>query len=182
MTNSGLRKTTAMVQPLRPKRGGFLRPFARGTFTRDFLLGSGLYGSPQTDPDNGAPQADIFHFYKERLIQATALDRATREEERLARREKRPINPENIDRLTVRHIARLPYKSFGSTYHSFVAFFSILQQLGWVEFTGQEEPSAFQDNYEAGQPRKYFRLTEKGKAASHTAWANPSKALYGHRA
>ena len=39
-------------------------------------------------------------------------------------------------------------------------------KLGWVEFTGEVEPSEFQNNYPEGQPRKYFRLTASGMAGS----------------
>jgi hypothetical protein len=60
-----------------------------------------------------------------------------------------------------------------------VVYFSMLQRLGWVEPTGQEEPSSFQDRYPPGPPRRYFRLTGAGKAASETAWANPYRVLYG---
>jgi hypothetical protein len=100
---------------------------------REFLLGHGPNGSPVIDSDVGAPQADIFHHYKLALMKATALDRATRVEEKRARREKRPINPDNIDRLAERYLARMPYKAQGCRYHSFVVYFSNLQRLGWVE-------------------------------------------------
>jgi len=168
-----------MTEPLRPKRGGFLRPFGCGWFIREFLLGNGPGGSPEIDPGIGAPQADIFHYYKETLVSATALDRATRAEERRSRRERRAISPEKIERLTKSYLARFPYKSTGCRYHSFVVYFSNLQRLGWVEFSGQEEPSSFQDHYPAGQPRRYYRLTAAGMAASDVDWANPFSALYG---
>lgn len=168
-----------MVELLRPKRGGFLRPFGCGWFIREFLLGHGPNGSPPIDPDEGAPQAEIFYHYKTALLRAIALDRATREEERSAKREKRRISPENIERLTEKHLAQIPYKSTSCRYHSFVVYFSNLQRLGWVEFTGREEPSALQDNYPQGQPRKYFRLTAAGRAAPEAAWSNPLLALYG---
>lgn len=168
-----------MVETLRPKRGGFLRPFGCGWFIREFLRGNGPNGSPSIDPDVGVPQADIFYHYKTSLLRATALDRATREEERRAKREKRAIRPEEIERLTERYLARIPYKATGCRYHSFVVYFSNLQRLGWVEFTGREEPSAFQDHHPPGPPRRYFRLTAKGKEAPDTAWANPLFTLYG---
>ena len=168
-----------MVELLRPARGGFLRPFGCGWFIREFLLGHGPNGSPRIDPDVGAPQADIFHHYKLALMRATALDRATRAEEKRARREKRPINPDNIDRLAEKYLARMPYKAQGCRFHSFVVYFSTIQRLGWVEATGQEEASAFQDHYPPGPPRRYFRLTEAGRAASDDAWSNPHLALYG---
>ena len=168
-----------MVELLRPRRGGFLRPFGCGWFIREFLSGHGPAGSPAINPNVGAPQADIFYYYKTALREATALDRATRAEEKKAKKEKRPINPDNIESLASRYLARLPYKASGCRYHSFVVYFSNLQRLGWVEFTGREEPSVLQDYYSKGQPRKYFRLTAAGMAAPDTAWANPLVALYG---
>ena len=87
-----------MVELLRPGRGGFLRPFGCGWFIREFLSGRGPAGSPVIDPEVGAPQADIFHHYKMALLQATALDRAARREEKLAKREQRPIDPQNIEK------------------------------------------------------------------------------------
>ena len=168
-----------MVELLRPVRGGFLRPFGCGWFIREFLLGHGPYGSPRIDPDVGVPQSDIFHHYKMALRNEAALDRATRVEEKRARRSKRPIDPDNIESLAKRYLARMPYKAWGCRYHSFVVYFSNLQRLRWVEQTGQEEPSAFQGNYPPGPPRRYYRLTDAGMAASDTAWANPHLALYG---
>ena len=164
---------------LKPKRGGFLRPFGCGWFIREFLLGNGPHGSPMIDINVGAPQADIFYHYKMALMKATALDRATRVEERRARQEKRPINPDNIESLAGRYLARIPYKSTTCRYHSFVVYFSTLQRLGWVEATGREEPSAFQEHYPDGQPRRYYRLTQAGISAGDGAWLNPHLTLYG---
>jgi hypothetical protein len=169
-----------VLEPLRPKRGGFLRPFGCGTFIRDFLLGNGPYGSPVIKPEVGAPQADIFYQYKQALRRITAEDKAVRQEERKARREKRPISPDNIESLTKKYLERLPYKSRGCRYHSFVSYFSTIQKLGWVEPSGVVEPSAFQEHYAEGKPRIYFRLTQKGKSASDEEWADPRKALYGY--
>jgi hypothetical protein len=186
MTDSGkIRKGRNPVSgtgrglPLRPSRGGFVRPFGCGWFIKQFLSGNAVYGSPYIDPRVGAPQADICHHYKEAILNATALDRATRQEERQAKREKRLISPENIEKLTEEYLARLPYKSSSCRYHSFIIYFSNLQRLGWVEPSGREEPSAFQDHYRAGPPRRYFRLTTEGMAASDLAWANPLATLYG---
>jgi hypothetical protein len=156
-----------------------LRPFGCGWFIREFLSGHGPNGSPRIDPDVGAPQADIFHHYKLALMRATALDRAVRTEEKRAQREKQPISPDNIDKLAERYLARMRYKAQGCRYHSFVTYFSTIQRLGWVKETGKEEPSSFQDHYPPGQPRKYFRLTKAGRAASDEAWSNPHFALYG---
>lgn len=168
-----------MTLPLRPKHGGFLRPFGCGEFIREFLLGNGPYDSAKIDPDFGAPQADIFYQYKNALRKATALDRATRMEEKRAKRQKRRIDPDNIESLSERYLSRLPYKAWGCRYHSFIVYFSNLQKLHWVEATGREEPSEFQDNYPQGQPRIYYRLTRTGMLASQQEWANPHKTLYG---
>ena len=164
---------------LKPARGGFLRPFGCGSFVREFLSGYGPHGSLVIDPDIGAPQAVIFHEYKMALMRATALDRAIRTEEKVARREKRYINPDNITKLNDRYLVRMPYKAQGCRFHSFVVYFSTLQRLAWVEPTGREEPSAFQDHYPPGPPRRYYRLTAAGRQAGDTSWSNPQLALYG---
>jgi len=168
-----------VVELLRPARGGFLRPFGCAWFIREFLLGHGPNGSPRIDPNVGAPQADVFYHYKMALRKATALDRATRVEEKRGRREKRAIDPANIERLAERYLARMPYKAQGCRYHSFVVYFSNIVRLSWVEPTGREEASAFQEHYPPGQPRRYFRLTKAGKETSDAAWSNPHLALYG---
>ena len=168
-----------VIQLLKPRRGGFLRPFGCGWFIREFLLGNSPYGSLAIDPNIGAPQSDIFYYFKVALINATALDRATRQEEKQAQREKRSIDPNNIDILAKRYLSKMPYKASGCRYHSFVVYFAGLQRLGWVEPSGLEEQSAFQYNYPPGPPRRYFRLTQVGRNASDAAWANPRAALYG---
>ena len=166
---------------LKPKRGGFLRPFGCGWFIREFLAGNAPYGSLPVNPVVGAPQADIFHYYKEALRQTLAMDRATRAEEKRAKREKRSIDPNNINSLYQRYLAHISYKANGCRYHSFVVYFSNLQRLGWVELSGKVEPSAFQGNYPPGPPRKYYRLTPSGWTASVAAWSNPHFTLYGAR-
>jgi hypothetical protein len=109
------------------------------------------------------------------------LDKATAAEERLARRQNRRIDPDNIERFTAMYLAGLPYKSFSCRAHSFRTYFSNIKKLQWVEFTGREKPSKFQDHYLPGQPRKYFRLTKKGREASDAEWADPRRALYGRQ-
>ena len=168
-----------MADLLRPTRGGFLRSFGCAEFIRKFLLGQAPHGSPAIDPETGAPQADIFYHYKMALMRATAVDRATRVEEKQARREHRSIEPGNIERLAEKYLARIPYKTRGCRFHSFVVYFSTLQRLGWVEPSGREERSSFQDHYPPGPPRRYFRLTRVGQEASETAWRNPCRILYG---
>lgn len=168
-----------MVLPLRPRRGGFLRPFGCGSFIRDFLMGNAPFGSPSIDPEIGAPQSDIFHFYKMARLEFTAMERATMQEERVARRQKRAISPDNIERIAEKKVKRIPWKSSGCRYHSFVTYFSNLKRLGWVEESGVEEHSSLQDYYPEGQPRKFYRLTSDGMVAPESAWADPYAALYG---
>jgi hypothetical protein len=168
-----------LTLPLRPERGGFLRPFGCGWFIREFLWGHGPYSSPSIEPEVGAPQADIFYHCKQALRRLTAEDRAVRLEEKRARKEHRSVNPDNIEVLTLKYLERLPYKTKGCRYHSFVTYFSMIQKLGWVEPSGVVEPSAFQEHYSDGKPRIYFRLTSKGKAAPDEQWADPHRALYG---
>ena len=139
-----------MTEELKPSKGGFLRPFGCGWFIREFLLGNGPHGSPPIDTQTGAPQAEIFYHYKTALLEATARDRAAREEEKQAQKEERPIDPDRMETLYQKHLARLPYKANGCRYHSFVVYFSNLQRLGWVEPTGQREHSALQDHYPEG--------------------------------
>ena len=167
-----------MDEPLRPQRGGFLRPFGCGWFIREFLMGNGPMGSLVISPIEGAPQADIFYHYKNALLREIAVGRATAAEERQARRQRRVISPSAIENMAEKYRARLPYKSHGCRYHSFIVYFSNLKRLGWVEFTGKVEPSSMQ-SYGVGQPRRYYRLTTLGMAASNMAWANPYAALYG---
>ena len=90
--------------PLKPRHGGFPRSFGCGLFIRDYLLGHGPGGSPKIDPAVGAPQADIFYHYKMALIKATVLDGATMAEEKRARKEKRLIDPDNIDKLARQYL------------------------------------------------------------------------------
>jgi hypothetical protein len=168
-----------VAELLKPARGGFLRSVGCAEFIWKFLLGQGPHGSPAINPEAGASQADIFFYYKRALMRATATDRATRVEEKQARREHRSIEPSNIEKLAEKYLARMPYKSRGCRFHSFVVYFSTLQRLGWVEPTGREERSSFQDHYPPGPPRRYFRLTKAGREASETAWRNPCRILYG---
>jgi hypothetical protein len=158
---------------LRPRRGGFLRPFGCGQFIYEYLSGQRPHGSPVIDTSIGAPQADIFHYYKRALINITASNRAITAEERAAKFQKRSIDPGNIEELTMKYLKQLPYKSIGCRYHSFVVYFSTLRRLNWVEHSGYLEHSEFQDNYEQGKPRVYYRLTAEGMSAPLSHWLNP---------
>lgn len=164
-----------MVLLLRPERGGFRRPFGCGYFIYAYLSGQGPYGSPGIDPSIGAPQADIFYCYKIALIKETALNLATAAEEKAARKQKRAIDPDAIEKSIDKYLERIHYKTKGCRYHSFVTYFSLLVRLGWVEFTGMVQQSEFS----SGQLRRYYRLTTSGLNAPDFAWANPYRALYG---
>jgi hypothetical protein len=165
--------------PLKPSRGGFLRPFGCGIFIRDFLMGEAPFGSPSIDPGTGAPQTDIFRYYKTARLEFTAMESAARQEEQQAKRQKRSISPDNIQRIAEERARRIPWKSNGCRYHSFVTYFSNLKRLGWVEESGVVERSSLQDNYPDGPPRKFYRLTGTGMSASDSEWADPYGALYG---
>ena len=167
--------------PLRPKHGGFLRAVSLGLFIRDYLTGKSPFDTPKIDPNKGSYQSDIFYQYKMALIRTTAEDKATRMEEKQAKKEQRIIDPDKIDELTRKIITRTPYKAHGCRFHSFVVYFSNIQRLCWVEPSGREEPSEFQEHFPNGQPRKYFRLTKAGKEAAMDAWLNPLRALYGRK-
>jgi hypothetical protein len=169
-----------MTLPLRPSHSGFLRPFGCGIFIKYFLLGQSPFDSTEIEPDIGAPQSDIFREYKTALMRATAVDKATKQEEKNARKADRPIDPENIAALTLRYLERIPYKTTGCRYNSFIHYFSMLQKLQWVEQSGFIEESEFQEKYANGQPRIYYRLTEKGRTASDYLWVNPHRTLYGN--
>ncbi len=131
--------------PLRPKHGGFLRAVSLGLFIRDYLMGKLPFDTPKIDPNKGSYQSDIFYQYKMALIRTTAEDKATRMEEKQAKKEQRIIDPDKIDELTRKIITRTPYKAHGCRFHSFVVYFSNIQRLCWVEPSGREEPSEFQD-------------------------------------
>jgi hypothetical protein len=49
--------------PLKPRHGGFLRPFGCGWFIKEFLMVNGPEGSIPIDPEHGATQADINYEY-----------------------------------------------------------------------------------------------------------------------
>jgi DNA-binding PadR family transcriptional regulator len=54
----------------------------------------------------------------------------------------------------------------------------MLKQLAWVEFTGKEEPAAIQKYYDPAPPRRYYRLSKKGRKAADAQWSNPKLTLY----
>jgi len=165
---------------VRPYKGGFLRPFGLGTFIREYLAGNGPYGSLTIDPAGGACQTDIREQYKMALFREHAEDAVARELERRIKRKLPPMTAEEEDRFRLRTFERIPYKFTSIRSHSFARYFGMLTGLGWVEPTGKEETSAFQAQYPEAQPRRYFRLTDQGRAAPDYDWSNPQRALYGY--
>lgn len=152
-----------MADLLKPVRGGFLRPFGCGWFIREFLLGHGPHGSARINPNVGAPQVDIFYHYKNSLRREAALDKATRAEERRARHEKRRIDPDNIEKLAEAYLARMPYKTQGCRFHSFVVYFSTLVTAGLGRTDWQTAAFAFPGPLPAG-PASTVLSTDKSRA------------------
>lgn len=177
MTNLGNRERNEI---LRPYRGGFLRPFGLGLFIRYYLAGLGPYGSLRIDPVEGACQTDIREHYKMALFKAHAEDAVAREIGRRIKRGLPVMTDEEEERFMLRAFERIPYKFTSIRSHSFARYFGMLTQLGWVEATGKEEISAFQEQYPEAEPRRYFRLTDRGRAASDVDWSNPLRTLYGY--
>ena len=166
---------------LRPGRGGFLRPFGCGWFIREFLLGHGPEDSPAIDPEVGACQEDIFYHYKLALHRAYAEDATAWENEQRVRQGKPIYTEEEYQERVAYFMSRMPYKLFKCRYHSFQRYFHWLKQLGWVEFTGREEPATIQQHYHPAPPRRYYRLTRKGIEAHDYQWSNPQLTLYPER-
>jgi hypothetical protein len=164
---------------LRPERGRFLRPFHTGIFIRDYLLGLGPYGSPVIDPKRGTPIEDIRFAYKSALLRAYAEDMVAMAME------------QGIDLPLEEAQRRIPQRLTKMRTHSFYRYFHHLKRLGWVEPTGEQEMSAFGGKpgarlektekgalVEVPQPRRYYRLTDKGRAASEVEWQDPLQAWY----
>jgi len=171
-----------VVLPLRPRRGGFLRPFGCGEFIRSFLLGEGPEGSPTVDPDVGVPIEDIRSAYKAALLRAYAEDMVG-------------LAMEKGIQLSVEEaLRRIPQRLTKVRSHSFYRYFHLLKQLGWVEPTGEEEgslmggmPGARVERTPEGttlvevpQPRRFYRLTTEGREASLIAWSDPLQAVYAY--
>jgi hypothetical protein len=174
---------------LRPERGGFLRPFHTGIFIRDYLLGKGPFGAKVIDPDRGAPIDDIRAAYKKALLEAYAGDYAARALEK------------GIELSLEQALKRIPQRLTKMRSHSFYRYFQHLKMLQWVEPTGEEGISYMGGNpgalvaktdeflempgrkttlLEVPQPKRFYRLTDKGKAASDLEWQDPLQTLYGY--
>jgi len=167
-----------VIEPLRPARGGFLRPFGCGWFIREFLLGNAPMDSPEIDPDIGATQTDIHRYYKEALHRAYAEEMVAWEEEKRIRKKLPPLSVEEAEERTGYYLDRIPYKLTKMRYSSFTRYFSHLKRLGYVKETGREEPSMVQRSYPPAPPRRYYRLTKKGISASLGELSDPIMTLY----
>lgn len=154
-----------------------MRPFGCARFIMEFLAGHGSNGSTEIDPIVGAPQTDIHAEYKAALHRAFAEDMVATEGERRVRRKQPPLTIEEADRLKAYYMGRIPMKFTRMRYHSFLVYFGMLKRLGWVEPV-KEEPSAIQDNYPPAPPRRYYRLTAAGRAATPMELSDPITTIY----
>ena len=172
-----------MTEPLRPQRGGFLRPFGLGMFIRAYLSGDDTYyGYRAADPRRGAPIEDIRAAYKNALLRAHAEDMVALAMER------------GIEVSVEEALRRIPHRLTKIRSHSFYRYFHHLKLLGWVEPTGEEEgslidgvPGARVEKTTEGttvvevpQPRRFYRLTARGREALEVAWSDPLQALYNY--
>ena len=106
--------------PIRPNRGGFLRPFGCGWFIREFMLGHGPEDSATIDPEIGACQEDSFYQYKLALHRAYAEDAVAWENEERIRKGKPIYNSEEYQERFDQLLSRIPYKLTKCRYHSLV--------------------------------------------------------------
>ena len=166
-----------MVMEIRPKRGGFSRPFGAGWFIREYLLGNGPEGSTAIDPERGAPQVDINYEYKEALARATARERAERIISRMVV-SGADVTEEQAERIHERELKKVSRKFTRMRYHSFLVYFGVIRRLNWVQLTSESERSSIQDNYPDAPNRAYYCLTKAGREAGDDLWSNPQYALY----
>ena len=166
-----------MVEPLRPVKGGFLRPFGCGWFIREYLLGRGPEGATKIDPMYGATQSDVCYQYKESLAHATAQDRAERIISNVVVAGT-DVTEQEADKIYQRELKKVSRKFSHMRYHSFLMYFGVLKKLNWVVLSGEAEDSGIQANYSAAPNRVYYRLTAGGKAAADELWSNPLFTLY----
>jgi hypothetical protein len=163
---------------LRPTNGGFLRPFGAAWFIIEFLKGKGPEDSKRIDPEVGAPMVDILAEYKSALLRAFARDAVEREEEKRIKKGRGSFTEEEYTERLDYYFSRIPYKFTRMRYSSFTRYFGHLKRLGWVEETGETEPSTIQDDYPPAPSRVYYRLTDAGKKASAAEISDPVMTLY----
>jgi hypothetical protein len=157
----------------------FLRPFTAGQFLRDYLLGLGPEESPKIDVGEGDYGERIFFYYKEALRRAYARDAVAWENEQRIRKNESAYTPEEYSERLVWHLERIPYRLHRARFHSFHNYIYYLKALGWIEPAEKEEESYIQSlTYSDAPPRRYYRLTEKGKSAPEQEWYRPQLTLY----
>ncbi len=180
-----------MALPVRPSRGGYIRPFGTAVFIRDFLAGKGAkYGAPAIDPKLGAPQSDIHAAYKKALHAAIAEDAAAWDAGEAIGRGK-PMSPDQVEERKRFYLERIPRKLTRMRYASFTRYFRFLKQLGWVEEVSQEgsliggredarveATSRGTTLVEVPQPRRFYRLTSKGREATDLELSDPLQTVY----
>jgi hypothetical protein len=144
-------------------------------------MGRGPFGSSIINPERGAATEDIRYAYKTALLREYAEDMVAMAME------------EGIELSVEEALERIPKRLTKMRSHSFYRYFHHLKMLGWVEPTGEEERSAMGGMpgarvkkigkgalIEVPQPRRFYRLTAKGKAASDIEWQDPLQTLYGY--
>ena len=134
------------------------------------------------DPNVGAHIEDIRSAYKNALLKSHAEDMVA-----LAMEKGIKLSMEEA-------LRRIPQRLTKMRSHSFYRYFHLLKQLGWVEPTGEEEgsliggiPGARVERTPEGttmvevpQPRRFYRLTARGRGASDAAWSDPLQAIYAY--
>lgn len=77
------------------------------------------------------------------------------------------------------HYSELGLRPVRGVYQSFARYFALLRQLGFVEKTGETEPSkARGSEYGLEKPRTFYRITTTGINAAIEDWYNPRLALH----
>ncbi len=131
-----------MVLPLRPLRGGFVRPFGCGWFIREFLLGHGPEGSIEIDPEVGSWQEEIFYYYEIVLHRAYAEDATAWENDERVRAGKGPYSEEEYNERVDWFLSRIPYKLVKCRYQSFHRYFHWLS-LARLRRLGMKKSSLY---------------------------------------
>ena len=166
-----------MVEAIRPFRGAYIHSFGASWFIMEFLKGHSPHGSLRIDPAKGATQADVHSAYKLALHISIAEDQAARDAEEGIKKGQ-PLTPEEVEARSNYYLSRIPARLTRMRYHSFVVYFGLLKRLGWVEPTGEEEPSLPQEYDPKFQPRTYYRLTAAGMAEEVPIVFDPIMRLY----
>jgi len=167
-----------MTLPVRPEQGGFLRPFGCAWFIIELLKGNAPEDSRRIDPEVGAPMVDILAEYKTALLRTFAKDMVEREEEKRIKKGLGAFTEEEYTERLEYYFNRIPYKFTRMRYSSFCRYMGHLKRLGWLEKTGETEPSALQDDYPPAPSRVYYRLTDAGRKATMAEISNPVRTLY----